>query len=349
VVELSANQLSAIKIEPVGTHLFCVEKEAVGTITFADDLSVQVFPTGQGKLLEKFVELGDEVKKGQPLYSVDSADLAQAESTLISAAAAFELTSRELARVKGLGETNGIAPKELEQATSEQETAEGALKAARDAVRIFGKSEAETDRIISSRKTDSVLVVPSPITGQITAVNNAAPGTLVQPGTAPAPYSVVDVSIKWMVANVIESEAPLYQVGQPVRVEMQAYPGRIFEGKISKVYAAIDPNTHRATIRSEIADPKNELRSGMLANFAIRVQEPIEAVAVAANGVVRESDGTMTAWVTSDRRRFVQRVIKAGLRSNGRVQVLEGLKRGELAVSDGAVFLSNMLNAPPAD
>jgi len=55
-----------------------------------------------------------------------------------------------------------------------------------------------------------------------------------------------------------------------------------------RIYAAVDPNTHRVTIRSEIADPKNELRPGMLANFVIRVQEPVEATAIPANGVVRE-------------------------------------------------------------
>ena len=87
----------------------------------------------------------------------------------------------------------------------------------------------------------------------------------------------------------------------------------------------------------------------MLANFVIRVQKPVNATAIPANGVVREPDGTMTAWVTTDRHRFSQRVIKTGLRTDDQVQVLEGLQPGELAVSDGAVFLSNMLAAPPSD
>ena len=87
----------------------------------------------------------------------------------------------------------------------------------------------------------------------------------------------------------------------------------------------------------------------MLANFVIRVDGPIEATAIAANGVVREPDGSMVAWVTTDRRHFVERAIKTGLRKDGRVQILDGLKQGELSVSDGAVFLSNMLEAPPTD
>ena len=72
--------------------------------------------------------------------------------------------------------------------------------------------------MIASRKIDPALVVPSPMTGRITAQERAA-GLLVQPGNAPAPYSVADVSTKWMLANVTESDSPLIHVGQPVRSE----------------------------------------------------------------------------------------------------------------------------------
>ena len=157
-VDLSSSQLNSIKIEPVGSYLFPVETETVGNISFADDLSVQVFPPFQGKLIKGFVELGDNVQKGQALYTIDSPDLIQAESTLIGAAATYELTSKALARAKDLYTTNvGVPQKELEQAISDQQTAEGALKAARDAVRVFGKSEAEIDQIIATRKIDPAL------------------------------------------------------------------------------------------------------------------------------------------------------------------------------------------------
>lgn len=344
-IELSPSQLTSIGIEPVRTYRFPVEEAAVGEISLADDLSVQMFPPYPGTIIKAMVELGEDVRQDQPLYTIKSPDLIQAESTLIGAAAAFQMTSKELARVQGL---SGVAEREKEQAASDQQTAEGALKAARDAVRVFGKTEAEIDQIIASRKIDPALVVRSPISGKVTAFN-APPGLLVQPGNPPAPYSVANLSIKWMLANVVESEVPLLRLGQPVEVKVPAYPNRAFRGRISKIYETVDPDTHRVTIRSQIADPKDELRPGMLANFVIRVRGPVEATALPANGVVRESDGTMTAWVTADRRHFVQRVIKTGLRRDNQVQILEGLQRGELAVTDGAVFLSNMLEAPPSD
>jgi membrane fusion protein, heavy metal efflux system len=348
-LDLSAGQLHAIKIEPVVTHLFPVEEEAVGNISFADDLSVEVYPSYQGKIIKSLVELGDQVHKGQPLYTIDSPDLIQAESTLIGAAATLELTSKELTRARDLYTTNvGVPQRELEQAISDEQTAEGALKAARSAVRVFGKSDGEIEQIINSRKIDPVLVVPSPIAGQITSFDGP-PGLFVQPGDPPAPYTVSNVSIKWMLADVVESNIVLLHLGQPVQVKIMAYPDRAFHGKISKIYAAVDPDTHRATIRSEITDRRNELHPGMLANFVIRVRDPVDATAMPANGIVREPDGTMTVWVTTDRRHFVQRIVKTGLRRDGQVQILSGLQRGELAVTDGAIFLSNMLQASPSD
>jgi len=344
-LDLSPSQLNSIRIEPVGSYRFPVEKEAVGNIDFDEDLSVQVFPAYQGTIIKTFGELGARVQKDQPLYTIKSPDLIQAESNLIGAAATLDLTNKELARVQGLG---GVSEREKEQATSDQQTAEGALKAARDAVLVFGKTNVEIDQMIASRKIDPALVVRSPIAGKIT-YKVAQPGFLVQPGNVPAPYSVADVAIKWMLANVSEGELSSFHLVQPVQVNVLSYPGRVFKGKVSKIYETVDSNTHRVTIRSEIADPKDELRPGMLANFVIQVRNPVEAIAIPANGVVREADGTMTAWVTTDRHHFVQRIIKLGLRNDDHAQVLDGLQRGELVVADGAVFLSNMLSAPPSD
>jgi len=95
-VDLSPTQLNSIKIETVGSYRFPIEKEAVGTISFADDLSVDVFPAYQGTIIKAFVELGAKVQKDQPLYTIKSPDLIQADSNLIGAAATFDLTNKEL-------------------------------------------------------------------------------------------------------------------------------------------------------------------------------------------------------------------------------------------------------------
>jgi cobalt-zinc-cadmium efflux system membrane fusion protein len=282
------------------------------------------------------------VQKGQTLFTIDSPDLLQAESTMIAAAGVLDFTTRNLARLRELYKTRAVSQKDMEQAASDQQTAEGALRAARDSVRLFGKTNAEIDRIIAERKADPILVVPSPITGRVTA-RNAAPGLYVQPGNPPAPYSVADVDTMWMLANVPENDSPAFRVGQEVTVKVGAFPDRVFEGKIVTVTSMVDPNTRRVLLRSEIKDPQHELLSGMFANFVIRTGDPVRSVAVPLAGVVREGDGTQTVWVTADRRRFTRRTVKIGLQHEGYRQILEGLQPGELVATEGAVFLSNML------
>jgi cobalt-zinc-cadmium efflux system membrane fusion protein len=342
-VDLTDKQIGGLKIEPAELRGFETLKTAVGTIDFNQNMLVQVFSQYPGKILNAFFNLGDEVKQGDVLFTIASPDLLQAESNLLASAGVLGLQTRNLARLSGLLKAGGSAQKDVDQATSDQQTAEGNFKAARNSVRIFGKTDAEIDQILAQRRVDSTLLVPSPISGRVVA-RNAAPGFLTQPGTAPAPYTVADLSTMWMLANVIEIDAPSYQVGQQVEVRVPAYPDAVFRGHVTTVGSIIDPNTHRQLVRSEIDDPQHLLRSGMFASFVIRIGDPIESVAVPSTAVVREGDGTMTVWVTIDRRHFVKRTVTVGIqRQNGWSQILDGLEPGELSVTDGAVFLSNKL------
>ena len=341
-VNLTEAQLASVRVEPVSEREFPIEKESVGSIDFNEDMTLQVFTPYLGRIVALTAKVGDDVQKGQTLFTIDSPDLLQAESTMIAAAGVLDFTTRNLARLRELYKTRAVSQKDMEQAASDQQTAEGALRAARDSVRLFGKTNTEIDRIIAERKADPILVVPSPITGRITA-RNAAPGLFVQPGNPPAPYSVADIDTMWMLANVPETDSPAFRVGQDVKVKVSAFPDRVFEGKIVTVTSMVDPNTRRVLLRSEIKDPQHELLSGMFANFVIRTGDPVRSVAVPLAGVVREGDGNQTVWVTADRRRFTQRKVKIGLRHEGYRQILEGLQVGELVATDGAIFLSNML------
>jgi cobalt-zinc-cadmium efflux system membrane fusion protein len=306
-------------------------------------MTVQVFTPYQGRIIQTYADLGDEVKKGQTLFTIESPDFIAAESNLISAAGVLEQTNSALQRARNLYAVQGIDQNDYETAVANQQTAEGALRAARDAVAIFGKTDAEIDHIVAARQVETALIVRSPITGRITA-RNAAPGLLEQPGNPPAPYSVADLSTMWMLADVLESDSPDFKVGQDVTVALAAYPGRVFSGRITRLGATVDPNSRRVTIRSEIKDPQHELRSGMFATFVIRTGEPVRALAVPLNGVVREGDGTMSVWVlTGDRHRFERRTVKIGLQHDGYDQILQGLRSGESVAVDGAILLSNML------
>jgi cobalt-zinc-cadmium efflux system membrane fusion protein len=341
-VDLSEKQAAALKIGGVASRDFTLFKTAVGTIDFNEDLLVQVFSQYPGKILKANYNIGDDVKAGDILFTIDSPDLLQAESTLLASAGVLELQKRTLARAVNLLKSGGSAQREVDQSTSDEQTAEGNFKAARDAVRIFGKTDAEIDQVVEKRKVDSTLLVPSPISGRIVA-RSAAPGLLVQPGNAPAPYSVADLATMWMLANVVETDAPAYKLGQDVEVKVPAYSDKVFKGHVTALGAMIDPNSHRQLVRSQIDDPEHLLRSGMFASFIIRVGDPVRSPAVPANGVVREGDGTMTVWVTRDSRHFTKRTVSTGLAQDGWTQILSGLEPNDTVVMDGAVFLSNKL------
>ncbi len=327
-------------------HDFPVTQSAVGSIDFDEDTEAQVFPPYQGKILQLFVRGGDPVQRTQILYTIDSPDLVQAESTLISSDGTLRLTNRALARARDLYHRNAMAQKDYDQAVSDQQTAEGALHAARDGVRIFGKTDAEIDRILATRRVDPALIVRSPVGGVVVS-RQAAPGSFVQPGSTPAPLTVADTSVMWMLANVPEDSALAFKMGQPVAVQVDALPGRTLTGRVRGIGTSIDTGTRRLLLRSDIEDPVHVLRSGMFANFTITTGPPVRSPAVPQDGIVREGDGTMSAWVTTDRRHFVRRTVAVGLSDGGLRQITAGLGEGETVVTDGAIFLSNMLTPDP--
>ena len=342
-VNLTESQARVIAVDPVTQHSFVLQTEAVGSIDFNEDLATPVFSAYPGRIVRLNVKLGDTVTRGETLFTIESPDLIQADSILIAAAGVLDLTTRALDRARKLYEVQGIAAKDLQQAVSDQQTAEGAFKAARNAVEVFGKSPAEIDRMVKTRTIDPNLVVVSPIAGTVTA-RNAAPGLYVQPGSPPAPYSVADVSRVWMNASVAESDMPRVTKGQKIEVTVMAFPERRFIGQISAVGATVDPQLHRGMVRAEVEDPKHELLPGMFASFVILTGTPVNALAVPLDGVVRDGDGTLTVWVTTDRHHFTRRVVRLGLQRDGFDQIVEGVRPGELIVTKGAVFLDNLLS-----
>jgi membrane fusion protein, heavy metal efflux system len=122
-IDLSDSQLSAVKVTPVQERDFPREKETVGSIDFNEEMAVQVFTPYPGRIIALFASVGDDVKKGQTLFTIDSPDLLQAESTLIAASGVLELTTRNLARLKELYTTRAVSQRDLDQGISDQQTA----------------------------------------------------------------------------------------------------------------------------------------------------------------------------------------------------------------------------------
>ena len=156
-------------------------------------------------------------------------------------------------------------------------------------------------------------------------------------------------AVVWLNGSASEIDIREFRVGQDVEAHVVGIPERVYRGTVSVLGPSIDPATRRLMVRAEIANPDDLLKPGMFATVTVRTSKPRDSAALPESGVVREGDGTMTAWVTTDRRHFTQRTIKVGLQQSGYDEILSGLRAGELAVTDGAVFVSNVLNAPPSD
>lgn len=341
-VVLQDQQLKNVQVATVQSLQFVPHLETLGYIDFDQDRSVPLFPTVQGRIASVKVQAGDAIRKGQTVYTIASPDFVTAQSNLISAAGTLQLTTDALARARKMLAIQANAQKDVEQAQSDQQNAESAFRSAQGALRVFGLSGAEIAQVVARHQVDPELAVRSPIDGHVTA-RNAAPGMLVQPGTAPAPLTVTDTTRKWMIASPVEEQLAQLRLGQAVLVKVQAYPNRSFSGRISNIGAALDPNTHRVAVRSEVRDPDNLLSPQMMATFSIETGAAVAAPAVPADALVRESDGTMTVFVTRDGRSFSRRTVGTGAERDDMTAVLSGLQAGERVATVGALFLSNAL------
>ncbi len=341
-ITITEEQARQVHVEPVLLRAFIAQRSAVGYVDFNQDTTVQVLSNYAGRIRQVAVRAGDSVKKGQALYTVDSPDLVQAISALIASAGVRSLATRNLERARKMVEIQAASQKDLDQALSDQQSAEGAYQAARDAVRIFGKTDAEMDKVIASRKVSGEMTVLSPINGKVVA-RNAAPGMLVQAGSTPAPVAVADTTAKWVIANVTEYDAPRLKLGLPAKISITAMPGKTYKAEIVNIGASVDIPTRRVPVRTEVQDPEGELQQQMLATFVFDISPPVMSASISPNGIVREGDGTMTAFVTTDGRQFTRRPLKVGMEQNGFVQILEGLSDDEKVAGDGAIFLSNAI------
>jgi len=341
-VTITTQQAKQVHVADMTQRDFTPRIDAVGFVDFDQDHLAQVASPYAGRVREVFARAGDRVGSGQALFSLDSPDLSQAEANLVSAAAARAQTTSALERAKGMAQVQANAPRDVEQAIADQQTAEGNYQAARRALHIFNKSDAEIDRIAASRHVDGELRITSPVAGVVTA-RNVAPGDLVQPGNSPVPFSVSDTGSLWLVANVTEADASLLRTGQPLTATLPALPGHSIDAHVDYVSTGSDPATHRVMLRSTLRSPPPGVRPQMLANYSIQTDAPARHDAVPADAVVREGTGSMVVFTTTDGLQFTRRPVQLGTQQDGYYPVLGGLPPHVRIATEGALFLSNAL------
>jgi cobalt-zinc-cadmium efflux system membrane fusion protein len=129
-----------------------------------------------------------------------------------------------------------------------------------------------------------------------------------------------------------------------VELEYVTYPGEKFTGQLASIGQAIDPGTRKVKVRITLANPGDKLHTAMFgtAHFTGASQK---AITVPTAAVIREGDGTLSAWVTTDHHHFTRRTVTIGLQDDGIYQIADGLALGDQVVISGGIFLSNMLQA----
>lgn len=318
-----------VKAEPASTMRFVERIEAVGTANANEQVTLAAPVT------ERIVRLGFDdgafVQRGQMI-----AVLAQGQETaqLSEAQARAREASQQLARIQTLRD-RGFATKtslDAQQALASQARAQAA----------------------GAQATISDRVVTAPFSGWV-SLRNISAGAVVSAGTEIATIS--DLSAIKLDFTVPETMLSSIRPGLTIEARSAAYPDIPFRGQIANVDPVIDPNTRAVKVRARLANPERKLKPGMLLTVAIETA-PRLSLSVPELAVVGEGDSRFVYVIDKGQAMRVQ--VRTGVRSDGRVEILEGLRPGQPVVTEGVVKLSdgmkvrlagaaNSRGAPPAN
>jgi cobalt-zinc-cadmium efflux system membrane fusion protein len=349
-------QWKGFKIAPVELIAFRSDSITEGNIALDDDLTTAVFSPYSGRVVKLIARLGDNVQRGAPLFSVEASEFVQAQNDLITALAAQRTAKAQLTqaqtnerRAHDLYLAQGGALKDWQQSQTDLASAQNglhsaeiALAAVRNRLRILGKSEEEIAALEAApaQKIDPTATVAAPIEGTVTQrqvgvgqyINSAAAG-------AGSPvYTIGDLSTVWLMANVRERDVPLMHIDAPVAVRVPAYPDRVFKAKISWVAPALDANTHRLPVRADVENPDGALKPMMFASFSITTGKDATAPGAPESAIVYEGDGARV-WLAHDDGTVESRSVRVGRVQGDMVEILEGLTAGDKIVTSGALFI----------
>ena len=284
---------------------------------------VKAVPPVAGRVLQIRKRLGDTVRKGEVLFTMDSADLAQAVSDSSKGAAALTLARRNLERQKALSEAGISARKELEQAESEYSQAASELQRSRARLSLLGATTGQT------------YAMRSPIAGQV--IELAAGQGAFWNDTNAAVMTVADLSTVWLTASVQEKDLGALYVGQAASVALNAYPGESFTGRVRYVGAVLEPETRTVKVRIAVENRSGRFRPGMFASVTLKGQ-PHRAITVPTTALLQSGFNTRV-YIEKTPWRFEARTIRTGAQLGDRTEILAGIAAGDrVVVKDGVLI-----------
>ncbi len=284
------------------------------------------------------VELGQNVRRGQRVTVVFSNELADAQSRYLAAVAALDEHHRHHLRTIKLVEIGAASRQDLEMSTSQYREAESNVANLRQKLLLLGMTAQRIDALNSTSQISSEVTVPSPSSGTVTS-RTVNPGEVIEAGKEL--LRVTDLSTVWVVGQVYEKDLATVRVGSGANVTSDAYPGRVFRGRVSYVDPKIDPASRTAQVRIELNNPGQILKIGMYVNVAFATLGLAEKTTpvVPKDAVQSIGNQQFVFLPTGKAHEFIVQAVRLGPESNGFYPVLEGLNTGERVVTQGSFLL----------
>ena len=333
-------QQAGLKIETVGEQpsAQAAGQMTTGTVQANTYKETPVISLVNGIVRSVRPELGQTVKRGQTVAVVSSNELADVQSRYLAAVAALDEHHRHHLRTIKLVEIGAASRQDLEMASSLYREAETNVANLRQKLLLLGLSPQRIDSFNSVSQISSEVTVTAPSSGTLTS-RSVNPGEVIEANKEL--MRVTDLSSIWVVGQVYEKDLATVRVGSGVNISSDAYPGRVFRGRVSYVDPKIDPATRTAQVRIELANPGQIFKIGMYVNVAFAALGAVEkTVPVVPKDAVQTIGNQQYVFVATDKsNEFVLRQVKLAPESNGFYSVIEGLSVGERIVTDGSFML----------
>ena len=324
-----------VEVMKVGRGTVSAHLTVVGNLI--GKATVDVVPRTAGRVVAMSVQLGDRVRKGQSLAKLEDREFVEqvrqaeashevAKATIRQREADLQLAQTSVERSRNLFGRQLLPKQTLDDSEARYTSAVAALDLSRAQL---SQSEARLQELRINLGNTSVI---SPVDGFVSRRDIDIGAWASQ--NAPV-ASVVDISSLRLVANVVEKDLRMVNIGDRATVEVDAFPGEIFNGRIARVSPVLDPATRTAAMELEIANPQYRLKPGMYAKVNLTIDDKPNVLVVPKIALV-DSEGERGIYTPSEDNRAKFRPVKVGIEDGANAEVLEGLKEGDIIVSNGA-------------
>jgi cobalt-zinc-cadmium efflux system membrane fusion protein len=333
---LPPDQRAKVEVEAVAPAAYHRTLETTGTVAFDADQATAVLAPVSGPVSRLLVSVGAPVRRGETLATVSSPDFASAVSAYRKAVA----TARNLRRVADLDaklfESEALSRREMEQAETDAVSAESDRDSARLALLALGVDGKVVEQVGQGKALAVDGVIRAPIAGTVVE-KLITPGQLLQAGTTPC-FTVADLSIVWVMANVFESDLPFVGIGDAADVRTSASPDA-FPGRVDYVSAIVDPTTRAIAVRIVAKNPKQLLKKDLYVRVSIHSHRESRGILAPVSAILRDDENLPFLFVANPDGTFARHQVTIGSQVGDRVEVASGLNAGDRVVTKGGLFM----------